>query len=223
MAQVVHTIKGKQYLYEHTRVGEKVVCKYIGPVGSGGKVRAPKHGGGSPLEVTQQTPNQIKESKTINKSKDNSSIGQEAQEKSTMEKIDLGENTEITFSKAIVGSKETTMFEVKKNGEIIKNPFFDPDDKLTDDQLDKMESKRREFPKSTEFEEMGTVKMECRDMYYAEGDTFPAKDELKASGMNWNPNLKKWESSTPITREFEGVSIVKIPTYKTENAWTWYK
>lgn len=49
MAQVVHTIKGKQYLYEHTRVGKKVVCKYIGPVGSGGKVTS-----GVSTGVTQQ-------------------------------------------------------------------------------------------------------------------------------------------------------------------------
>ena len=33
MAIVVHTIKGNKYLYEHYRVGKKVVCDYIGKVG----------------------------------------------------------------------------------------------------------------------------------------------------------------------------------------------
>ena len=55
MAEVIHTIKGNEYLYEHTREGEKVVCEYIGPVGKGGKVRKAQHGGGAPLKVTQQT------------------------------------------------------------------------------------------------------------------------------------------------------------------------
>ena len=31
MAKVIHTIKGIRYLYEHTRRGTRVVCKYLGP------------------------------------------------------------------------------------------------------------------------------------------------------------------------------------------------
>lgn len=33
MVKVVHHIKGRKYLYEHYRVGDKVKCDYIGPVG----------------------------------------------------------------------------------------------------------------------------------------------------------------------------------------------
>jgi len=47
MAKVVHTIKGHEYLYEHYRVGEKVVCDYIGKVGDDIKQNT--------KEVTQQT------------------------------------------------------------------------------------------------------------------------------------------------------------------------
>lgn len=37
MSRVIHTIKGIRYWYEHTRVGDKVICKYIGSVdGNGG-------------------------------------------------------------------------------------------------------------------------------------------------------------------------------------------
>ena len=37
MAKVKHKIKGILYWYEHTRVGKKVVCKYLGRVGGGGR------------------------------------------------------------------------------------------------------------------------------------------------------------------------------------------
>jgi len=32
MAKVIHTINGHRYWYEHYRVGNRVVCKYLGPV-----------------------------------------------------------------------------------------------------------------------------------------------------------------------------------------------
>jgi len=57
MAIVVHEIKNHKYAYEHTRKKEKVVCEYLGPVGSSvpsgslrGKleVRTPKNSGGRP-------------------------------------------------------------------------------------------------------------------------------------------------------------------------------
>jgi len=34
MAKVIHTIKGNRYWYNHYRVGNRVVCKYLGPVDS---------------------------------------------------------------------------------------------------------------------------------------------------------------------------------------------
>ena len=30
MSRVIHTINGKRYIYDHTRIGGKVVTKYIG-------------------------------------------------------------------------------------------------------------------------------------------------------------------------------------------------
>ena len=32
MAKVVHTIRGKKYMYDHRRKNGKVVCKYLGKV-----------------------------------------------------------------------------------------------------------------------------------------------------------------------------------------------
>jgi hypothetical protein len=34
MTIVIHTIKGHQYAYEHHRVGDKIICDYIGAVGT---------------------------------------------------------------------------------------------------------------------------------------------------------------------------------------------
>lgn len=36
MSKVVHTINGKQYIYEHHRVGKRIICDYVGPVGGRG-------------------------------------------------------------------------------------------------------------------------------------------------------------------------------------------
>ena len=90
MAEVVHTIKGNEYLYVHIREGDKVVCKYVGPVGSKGNIRAAKHGGGAPPKVTQQEDTQTQEGKTINNKKDNSRPGQKKpEEKCTMNEDEL--------------------------------------------------------------------------------------------------------------------------------------
>ena len=53
MAIVIHTINGSQYAYNHHRVGNKVVCDYIGKAGGseGGGDSAPVH---VVEEVTQQ-------------------------------------------------------------------------------------------------------------------------------------------------------------------------
>ena len=103
MAEVIHTIKGNEYLYEHTREGEKVVCEYIGPVGKGGKVRKAQHGGGAPLKVTQQTGIQKNEEniikgKAINNKKDNNRLEDKTstERKSTMGKIDEIDKTGYT-------------------------------------------------------------------------------------------------------------------------------
>ena len=53
MAIVIHTINGSKYAYNHHRVGNKVVCDYIGKAGGseGGGDSAPVHMSG---ELTQQ-------------------------------------------------------------------------------------------------------------------------------------------------------------------------
>ena len=53
MAIVIHTINGSKYAYNHHRVGNKVVCDYIGKAGGseGGGDSAPVH---VAEEVTQQ-------------------------------------------------------------------------------------------------------------------------------------------------------------------------
>lgn len=87
MAKVIHTINNSQYLYEHHREGDKVVCDYIGPIGPGGGIRKAKHGGGTSNRVTQQTFESTDKGTTINKVRDNSRLGDKTpQEKSTMGK-----------------------------------------------------------------------------------------------------------------------------------------
>ena len=46
MTIVIHTIKGKQYAYDHVRKGKKVITTYLHPVGSDLKQRPSEHGGG---------------------------------------------------------------------------------------------------------------------------------------------------------------------------------
>ena len=62
-----------------------------------------------------------------------------------------------------------------------------------------------------------------KDMYYTVGDTYPVKDEIKAAGMEWNGDIKRWESLHQSTAHIEGITFEKIPTYKPKNTWGYYK
>lgn len=83
MANVIHTIKGNQYLYEHHRKGDKVISTYKHPLGVGGKKRKAKHGGGAPVKSSAV------DGKNINTSEGNHSIGQKPKEtKNNMSELD---------------------------------------------------------------------------------------------------------------------------------------
>lgn len=233
MAEVVHTIKNNQYLYKHYRQGDKVISEYIGPLGSGGKVRTAQHGGGAPPKVTQHPDEKTVEGKDINSIKDNSRIEQKAQEKSTVNKIKIGEDVAAEYERviALIGGvdQEIVLWNVKKDGVIINAPLSH-EKEFTEDQLDKIEDTFRKIRNDTGIDTLREEinlkydgkPLERRNMYYAKGDTYPVKDELKAAGMKWNSDLKTWESPNKPSKEFAGITFEKIPTYKTENLWGWY-
>ena len=127
MAEVIHTIKGNEYLYEHYRDGDTIRSKYIGPVGKGGKVRKAQHGGGAPLKVTQQTgiqknKEEIVEGKTINNKKGNSSIGTDKpKEKSTMKDEIYINRKNRDFQYVITGKtgQFTQLTQIDESGKIM--------------------------------------------------------------------------------------------------------
>lgn len=69
MAVVIHTIKDNQYAYEHHRVGDKVVCDYLGRAGGGYKMGRGESWGREyqpkPSEVTQHPETEYKDYKGI--------------------------------------------------------------------------------------------------------------------------------------------------------------
>ena len=104
MAVVIHTIKGGQYAYNHHREGKRVVCDYIGPVGSNGKKRKAKHGGGAPQGVTQHADDNTTDGKSINTIKDNISL---PEKEKAGEKTIMSENRErmTTFRMHVKGER----------------------------------------------------------------------------------------------------------------------
>lgn len=60
MANVIHQIKNNYYLYNHHRVGNKVICDYICKVDSSGLKIQTLHGGGRPLKFIFEPNKNIK-------------------------------------------------------------------------------------------------------------------------------------------------------------------
>ena len=153
MAEVIHTIKGNEYLYEHTRDGEKVVCEYIGPVGKGGKVRKAQHGGGAPLKVTQQTDIQknegnINKGNTLNSMKDNSSVGQEKpKEKATMNEMEPINNRYDGIARIKVKNINA---DIDKHNKLVKDSEKYPNitDKMVSDSKDEITNAIKKAKKS---------------------------------------------------------------------------
>ena len=178
----------------------------------------------------------IKKGESINKIKDNSRLPERRrQETREMEKIKISDTVEMTIEKIMHSYGGYTelgiIYDVKKDGKTVPRPTYSDD--FTDDELDKIELEIRnakktispDYPIAVKTDEeqtlrkVGGVDLVRRDMYYTIGDTYPVKDDIRATGMHWNSDIKKWESTKPITVKIEGITFEKIPTYKTKNQW----
>lgn len=134
---------------------------------------------------------------------------------------DLGNGFVVITRHAINGTQIIVESELYKNGERIYNPDELTEEEFPDDQYSAM-SKAENSQKYGQMMAIpeGKLTIPTKMVWYAIGDTYSVKDQLKAAGMVWESDLKTWASiSKP---EMGGVEFVQIKTYKTENGWTYY-
>jgi hypothetical protein len=104
-----------------------------------------------------------------------------------------------------------------KNGERTVNPDELSEVEFTDEQFENMEeiiTKMQMEDNTIGIVEKGEFEKELtpKTIWYAIGDTYEIKDQLKANRMEWDSDLKTWKKE--IKPEVQGVEFVCIKTYK---------
>jgi len=148
----------------------------------------------------------------------------------TDEKIhDIGNGFKLITRKAININQGFIEYALYKDNDRVLNPYMLDEDVFPDETNSKFEKvlmdekTKSMFVRVMEIEEGNLERQDKlipKNVWYAIGDTYSKKDSLKASGMQWESVLKAWAS---IEKPFvEGVEFIKMKTYKSANAWTYY-
>lgn len=140
-------------------------------------------------------------------------------------KHDLGNGFELITRHIVNVDKVSVEYEVYKDGARLMHPDMIEEDEFPEENYNNYEAAIRTVKEDRMFsvEEgilEGTYNLIPKMVWYAIGETYTIKDNLKGVGLVWEPTLKIWAKlSKP---EVDGVEFVQVKTYKTDNAWTWY-
>lgn len=141
-------------------------------------------------------------------------------------KHDLGNGFELVTRHVVRRQDIAVEYELYKDGERVYNPDMLDEDVFPDDQYEAMEDARRSQKTDDRMVEVEEGVLDnkfgwnFKNVWYAVGETYQIKDQLKAAGMVWESSMKVWASLTKP--EIENVKLVQMKTYHTKNEWTWY-
>ncbi len=138
----------------------------------------------------------------------------------------LGNGFELITRHIVRRNDVSVEYELYRDGERVHNPDMLDENEFPEDQYESYEDAIRS-QKSENWMisvEGGVLENKFgwipKNVWYAVGETYQIKDQLKAAGMVWESSMKVWASLTKP--EIENVKLVQMKTYHTKNEWTWY-